>query len=55
MVAQARDIDIKEINHQPIAGAISDRSSFRWGRRRPYILLGTILAMLLLPGIGFSS
>ena len=40
---------------QPIAGAISDRSSFRWGRRRPYILLGTILAMLLLPGIGFSG
>jgi len=38
---------------QPIAGAISDRSSFRWGRRRPYILLGTIFAVLLLPGIGF--
>ena len=40
---------------QPIAGAISDRSSFGWGRRRPYILLGTILAMLFLPGIGFSG
>ncbi len=38
---------------QPIAGAISDRSGFAWGRRRPYILLGTILAILLLPGIGF--
>ncbi len=38
---------------QPIAGAISDRSGFRWGRRRPYILLGTILAILFLPGIGF--
>jgi len=40
---------------QPIAGAISDRSSFGWGRRRPYILLGTILAILFLLGIGFPS
>ena len=40
---------------QPIAGAISDRSGFGWGRRRPYILLGTILTMLFLPGIGFCG
>ena len=40
---------------QPIAGAISDRSGFRWGRRRPYILLGTILTMLFLPGIGLAG
>ncbi len=38
---------------QPIAGAISDRSGFSWGRRRPYILLGTMLVILFLPGIGF--
>jgi len=37
---------------QPIAGAISDRSGFGWGRRRPYILMGTALALLLIPGIG---
>jgi len=40
---------------QPIAGAISDRSGFRWGRRRPYILIGTTLTMLLLPGIGLCG
>lgn len=37
---------------QPIAGAISDHSRFRWGRRRPYILAGAIVAILLIPGIG---
>ena len=40
---------------QPIAGAISDRSGFGWGRRRPYMLVGTMLAILFLPGIGFSG
>jgi len=40
---------------QPIAGAISDRSSFGWGRRRPYILMGTIFVLLFLPGIGFGG
>ncbi len=40
---------------QPIAGAISDRSGFGWGRRRPYILLGTILAIFFLPGIGLCN
>ncbi len=40
---------------QPVAGAISDRSGFGWGRRRPYILLGILLTLLFLPGIGFSG
>ena len=40
---------------QPIAGAISDRSSFRLGRRRPFILIGTLLALLFLPSIGLAN
>ncbi|MCK4273902.1 MAG: MFS transporter, partial [Dehalococcoidales bacterium] len=40
---------------QPIAGAISDRSGFRWGRRRPYILIGGIISLLIIPGIGLAS
>ncbi len=40
---------------QPIAGAISDRSGFHWGRRRPFILIGSIAALLLLPGIGLAG
>ena len=38
---------------QPIAGAISDRSGFAWGRRRPFILVGTLVAVLFLSGIGW--
>jgi len=40
---------------QPIAGAISDRSGFAWGRRRPFILVGTLVAMLFLVGIGWAG
>jgi Na+/melibiose symporter-like transporter len=40
---------------QPVAGAISDHSAFRWGRRRPYILVGTIAALIFLPGIGYTA
>ena len=40
---------------QPIAGAISDRSGFKMGRRRPYILLGVTLSILFLGGIGAAT
>ena len=40
---------------QPAAGAISDRSTFRWGRRRPYILLGTLFDLVFLLAIGLAG
>ncbi len=40
---------------QPIAGALSDCCSLRWGRRRPYILVGALILLLLIPGIIFSQ
>jgi Na+/melibiose symporter-like transporter len=40
---------------QPIVSAASDRSGFRWGRRRPFILLGVMLTILFLPGIGLAG
>ncbi len=40
---------------QPIAGAMSDRSSSRWGRRRPYILIGATLTLSFLPGISLAG
>jgi len=40
---------------QPMVGAFSDRAGFRSGRRRPYILLGAVLALLFLPGMGLAA
>jgi MFS family permease len=40
---------------QPAAGLISDRSTSRFGRRRPFILIGTLLDLVFLVAIGLSS
>ena len=40
---------------QPIAGALSDHSGSRWGRRRPFILIGAILTLSFLPGISLAG
>jgi Na+/melibiose symporter-like transporter len=40
---------------QPVAGGISDRSRFKWGRRRPFILIGGVITLILIPGIGWAS
>jgi MFS family permease len=39
---------------QPIAGMLSDRTTSRWGRRRPYIFWATLLNILFLMVIGMS-
>lgn len=39
---------------QPVAGAISDRSASRWGRRRPFILGGTLVDLVFLAGIALA-
>lgn len=40
---------------QPLSGAISDRSSHPMGRRRPFMLGGTVVGLLALAVIAFSG
>lgn len=35
-------------------GMVSDRSRLRWGRRRPFILAGTLLDLVFIAAIGFA-
>ena len=40
---------------QPIAAAVSDYTKTRWGRRKPYIFIGTILDVVFLAGLASSN
>ncbi|HEV8699040.1 MAG TPA: MFS transporter [Candidatus Limnocylindrales bacterium] len=40
---------------QPTIGSISDYTTSRWGRRKPYILIGSILDVFFLVGIALSN
>ena len=40
---------------QPTAGSISDYTVSRWGRRKPYIVIGSVLDLVFLTGIALSS
>lgn len=39
---------------QPLAGALSDLSSARWGKRRSYVLAGAVLVALAPLGAPFG-
>lgn len=39
---------------QPLAGLLSDRSTLRWGRRRPFIAAGSILSVICVGIMGSS-
>ncbi|GAC1505854.1 MAG: MFS transporter [Candidatus Dormibacteraceae bacterium] len=40
---------------QPVIGAVSDRTNTRWGRRRPFIAIGTVGDIIFLIGLALSG
>ncbi|KAH8675684.1 sucrose transporter [Xylariales sp. PMI_506] len=40
---------------QPVVGAIADESKSRWGRRRPFIIVGSLVVSLCLIVLGFTK
>jgi MFS family permease len=40
---------------QPVMGAVSDRTRSRWGRRRPFIVAGTVGDVVFLIGLALSG
>src|SRR5512142_3181153 len=40
---------------QALMGMLSDRSRLSWGRRRPFILVGTLVNLVFVLLVGYSS
>ncbi|MFN2145867.1 MAG: MFS transporter [Anaerolineales bacterium] len=40
---------------QPLAGSLSDRYGAKWGQRRPWMVVGSIIALFILTGMGAST
>ncbi|KAE9392062.1 hypothetical protein BT96DRAFT_1000689 [Gymnopus androsaceus JB14] len=40
---------------QPLIGILADSSTSRWGRRRPYMIVGTILSMFAMMLLGWTK
>ncbi|NIS80578.1 MAG: MFS transporter [Anaerolineales bacterium] len=40
---------------QSLMGTLSDHSTLRWGRRRPFILAGTLADLVFIAAIGFAA
>ncbi len=40
---------------QPLSGSLSDRRQIPWGRRRPWMAVGTVFSVLFLAGMSLSS
>ncbi len=40
---------------QSLMGLLSDRSTLRWGKRRPFIFIGTLANLVVITLIGFSA
>ncbi|KAL0939357.1 sucrose transport protein [Colletotrichum truncatum] len=40
---------------QPIVGAIADESKSKWGRRRPFIVMGSVIVAFALLTLGFTK
>lgn len=40
---------------QPVVGIIADRSKSKWGRRRPFMVAGTVIVSLALLAMGWAA